>query len=421
MSSGINIRDNKFSFSDLAANLKFIDNIELGYQPNKTNSGAHTIAIGSQTGIINQGTFGIAIGYQAGQLNQGSNAIAIGEQAGQLNQGSDAITIGEQAGQDQQKPFAIAVGTNAGQNNQGTAAIALGSNAGYSQQELYSVSMGTLSGYNNQGTASVAIGTAAGQMNQSANNIAIGNSAGQMNQGTNSIAIGSNTGQNNQPSNSIILNASGNPLNSTTSGLFLNPVRKQDNDFVLLYKRDTFEIIKRTNVFNYVGDLKYSSRMTDDDQWLICDGRSLLVNDYPELFAVIEYTFGGSGANFNLPNPRSRVLGAIGQGSGLTNRTLGQNVGTETHTLTINQMPGHTHTITDPGHTHLAGGNSQAVQIQFLEKEVCDNDFLQTNTGVSTTGITINSSGGGQSHDIMQPTLFIGNLFVYAKYIDYTG
>ena len=420
MSSGINIRDNKFSFSDLTANLKLVDFIELGYQPNKTNSGAHSIAIGSQTGITNQGTFGIAIGYQAAQYNQQTNAIAIGEQAGQLNQGSDAIAIGEQPGQDQQKPFAIAVGTNAGQNNQGTASIALGSNAGYSQQELYSVSMGTLSGYIHQGTASVAIGIAAGQMNQSANSIAIGNSAGQINQSANSIAIGTAAGQTNQSANSIILNASGNVLNSSTSGLFLTPIRKQDNDFVLAYNRNTSEIIKRSNVFNYVGDLKYSSRTTDDDQWLICDGRSLSVTEYSELFAAIGYSFGGSGANFNLPDPRSRVLGLIGQGPGLSNRTLGQNVGAETHTLTTNEMPAHNHTINDPGHRHTGFPNgSRSISIEiFLARDV---PFIIQNTGSSTTGIVINNTGGGLPHNIMQPTIFVGNLFVYVKYIDYTG
>ena len=401
MSSGINIRDNRFSFSDLTANFKFVENLQIGYQPDKTNSGAHSIAIGTDTGVFNQGTFGIAIGYQTAQYNQRTNAIAIGEQAGQNSQGSNAIAIGEQAGQNQQKPFGISIGTNAGKNSQGTASVALGYSAGYTNQDVNSIAIGTLTGYNNQGQYS----------------IAIGENAGQNNQGQYSISLGANAGKLNQPSNSIIINASGNTLNSNTSGLFLRPIRKGDNDFILFYKRSTSEVIKRINVFIRVGDLKYTSRTTDDDQWFICDGRSLSVAQYPLLFAIIGYTFGGSGANFNLPDPRSRILGAIGQGSGLSNRTSGQNVGAETHTLTIPQMPNHNHTITDPGHTHpYLGDNGE----RFLGADVLPStrntkktSNNMPNTSSSTTGITINNTGGNQPHNIMQPTLFIGNLFVY--------
>jgi hypothetical protein len=40
-------------------------------------------------------------------------------------------------------------------------------------------------------------------------------------------------------------------------------------------------------------------------------------------------------------------------------------------------------------------------------------DYNQT-TGSSVTGITINNTGGGGAHNIMQPTIFIGNVFIYS-------
>jgi microcystin-dependent protein len=396
-----NIR-NQFSFSDLTSNLKLIDTIELGYQPNKTNSGAYSIAIGSQTGTTNQGAYGIAIGYQAGQLNQSSNAIA----------------LGTNSGQNQQKPFAIALGNNAGQNFQGTASIALGTNSGQNQQKPFAVALGTNSGQTNQGANAIAIGTGAGQHNQGTNSIAVGTSAGQNNQGTNSIAIGTAAGQTNQSANSIILNATGNALNSTTSGLFVDPIRnRNDSDNILLYKPDTFEIVRQPYPV-LIGDLKYSLSSIDHNGWLLCNGRLLSITQYPQLFALIGYSFGGSGNTFALPDPRSRTLGFIGQGAGLSNRTLGQNVGSETHNVNVSELPTHTHTIIDPGHTHSfdrVGDFLELVEVDLDVAAIAAKRTFPLNTsGSSTTGITIDSSGAGQSYSLFQPTLFIGNIFIYS-------
>jgi microcystin-dependent protein len=414
-----NVRNqNQFSFSDLTSNLKLMDVIELGYQPHKTNSGAHSISIGSQTGTTNQGTFGIAIGYQAGQLNQSLNAIAIGTNSGQI----------------QQKPFAIAVGTDAGQNFQGTASIALGSNAGQNQQKINSIAIGTNSGQTNQGsdatalgtsagqfnqgTNSIALGTGAGQHNQGTNSIAIGTNAGQHNQGTNSISIGTSAGQTNQHSNSIILNASGNPLNSTTSGLFVNPIRnRNDSSNIVLYKPDTFEVIRQPYPV-LIGDLKYSLSNIDHNGWLLCDGRMLSIIQYPKLFSLISYSFGGSGGMFALPDPRSRTLGFVGQGAGLSNRTLGQNVGLETHNVSISELPNHTHVVNDPGHLHSFVRRSEFFEFVDVDLDISSiaaKDSYPINiSGSSTTGITIDSAGGGQSYSLYQPVLFIGNIFIYS-------
>jgi microcystin-dependent protein len=65
------------------------------------------------------------------------------------------------------------------------------------------------------------------------------------------------------------------------------------------------------------------------------------------LFAAIGYNYGGSGGSFNLPNLQNRV--PVGRGSG-TFGSLNATGGAETHTLTVAQMPSHTH-IQDP-HNH---------------------------------------------------------------------
>jgi len=169
--------------------------------------------------------------------------------------------------------------------------------------------------------------------------------------------------------------------------------------------------------FNHVGDIKMSVYNGDFYGWLKCDGRSLSRTTYADLFAVISTSFGSAdGDSFNLPDCRGRVLGGLGQGSGLTNRTLGNTVGAETHTLTTAEMPSHNHEITDPGHTHTYVNQvgDQNTDNAFSTETAADQfDYSQT-TGSSTTGITVNNAGGGNAHNNMQPTLFISHVYIYS-------
>ena len=96
--------------------------------------------------------------------------------------------------------------------------------------------------------------------------------------------------------------------------------------------------------------------------WLLCDGSSMSTTTYAALFAVIGYTYGGSGANFNLPDLRGRTAfgkdnmnNVPGTGGGDAGRltsgsassfdgdTLGATGGDEEHTLTTAQLAAHTH------------------------------------------------------------------------------
>ena len=86
---------------------------------------------------------------------------------------------------------------------------------------------------------------------------------------------------------------------------------------------------------------------TPPANWLICDGSALDTTTYAALFAAIGYTYGGSGANFNLPNLRDR----FGLGASATN-ALAATGGEATHLLTAAEIPAHTHPITDHTHTH---------------------------------------------------------------------
>ena len=76
--------------------------------------------------------------------------------------------------------------------------------------------------------------------------------------------------------------------------------------------------------FNITGDMKHSVRNTDHNGWLLCDGRALAIEQYPELYDVIGTSFGNPTQGcFSLPDCRGRVLGGIGHGNGLSVRNLG--------------------------------------------------------------------------------------------------
>lgn len=183
-----------------------------------------------------------------------------------------------------------------------------------------------------------------------------------------------------------------------------------------------------------VGDQKVSYTSVDHMGWLLCDGRALSTETYALLFGVIGYDFGGSGNTFNLPDPRGRAVGIAGQGSGLTNRDIGNSVGTETHTLSIAEMPTHNHgdtggaTISGGNHTHTYLG-IQAQQASTLSPttDVAENDPrpTETTTGTGEHSHTLTAQGGGNAHNNMQPTLFAGNMFIYSgkvvqQYFPYT-
>ena len=172
-----------------------------------------------------------------------------------------------------------------------------------------------------------------------------------------------------------------------------------------------------------VGDTKTSLVESDHLGWLKCDGRLLNVSDYYFLYQLIGNIYGGNSRTFNLPNPAGQVIGIIGSGVGLTTRAYGASVGEETHVLTIPEMPTHNHNITDPGHNHTYTNqpNTASPAVSLTTMDVASNSSASQNTGNKTTGITINNTGGSQAHNNMQPTLFVGNLFIFSGKIEKTN
>ena len=101
--------------------------------------------------------------------------------------------------------------------------------------------------------------------------------------------------------------------------------------------------------------LAYPSATAPSTAFILCDGTSLsITGTYADLFALIGYTYGGSGANFFLPNIKGKTIVGF-DGTDSTFNPLGKVGGAKTHTLTISEMPGHTHPV--PG-TSVSGSVS---------------------------------------------------------------
>lgn len=143
-------------------------------------------------------------------------------------------------------------------------------------------------------------------------------------------------------------------------------------------------------------------------RWLICDGRAISRTTYSALFAIFGTLYGtGDGATtFNLPDLRGRVPAGADSSTiaGAANRvttganTLGGSGGSERVALSISEMPSHTHGFTSGG-SAIAGGTGTTANM--------------TTGGGSFVQTAISNTGGGASHQNMQPYLIV-NWIVYA-------
>lgn len=146
---------------------------------------------------------------------------------------------------------------------------------------------------------------------------------------------------------------------------------------------------------------------------------------YPRLFSVIGYTYGQSGDLFRLPDSRGRVDIGSGQGTGLTERLLGNKGGAETHILSESEMPSHTHIQNPHDHTQATHSHSFTGRTVSLRTgtDVLVEDVLRADSGSRGTNsiapvinygtATNQNTGGGAAHNNMQPFIVATRMIKY--------
>ena len=194
----------------------------------------------------------------------------------------------------------------------------------------------------------------------------------------------------------------------------------------------------KNNVYLPVGTIIQYAGANAPGGWLLCNGQFVSKVTYSALFEVIQNLYGSSPnvGTFQIPDFSGRVPVGPASGNGFN---LADKYGSSNHTLTVNEMPTHSHTATsdvEAGHIHhyqdayfaenrgLGGG-----KFGTSAGTDGDNDFIWRTPGGSFSNIpanietsiagghnhsiNVNSSGGGNSFSIMQPHLVIHYLIKY--------
>ncbi|WP_114592016.1 phage tail protein [Euzebya pacifica] len=151
----------------------------------------------------------------------------------------------------------------------------------------------------------------------------------------------------------------------------------------------------------YLGDLMLFGGNFAPRGWMDCNGQLLAISSNTALFSLLGTIYGGDGrTTFALPDLRGRLPIAAGNGPGLTSRSQGQKAGQELHTLSLNEMGSHSHTITAAdadATTEDPDGNLFATSTDPL---------YRSGPGAGTLAAgAAGSSGGDQAHENRMPSI----------------
>jgi microcystin-dependent protein len=155
----------------------------------------------------------------------------------------------------------------------------------------------------------------------------------------------------------------------------------------------------------YVGEVRIFTGNFAPSGWMFCNGQLLAISGNETLFQLIGTTYGGDGEeSFALPNLRSRVPLHRGTGPDGIAYPIAQMAGTEGVTLTVQQIPIHTHPLTASvavGSTGNPGGSLLAEGPGGIQPYIEDSPAVAMNAG------SVVPAGGSQPHENSQPFLCI--------------
>lgn len=151
----------------------------------------------------------------------------------------------------------------------------------------------------------------------------------------------------------------------------------------------------------YIGEIRILPYTFTPVNWAPCNGQLLNIAQYQALYSIIGTTYGGNGtSDFRLPDLRGRVPLSQGTRPGLSSYQIGQMVGTETVTLTGDELPRHSHGL----HASTEAPDT-ASPVNALPAKGPTTIYAAPDPAALKTmeAETIRAEGGGRSHNNMAP------------------
>jgi len=190
------------------------------------------------------------------------------------------------------------------------------------------------------------------------------------------------------------------PSNVLRSASDFNELKSIDDDEYLFLDIDgTFSKINTKSIEPFLGEIVIFAFNFAPRGWAQCSGQLLPINQNQALFSLLGTMYGGNGqTTFALPDIRGRVPVGIGHGNGLTPWSPGDKRGTESHSLTVDEIPFHTHTIRVASST----GNEQSPQGHYLAGAASGvPSWSEMSSGYNPTAVA--QTGNSQPHNNRQP------------------
>jgi microcystin-dependent protein len=152
----------------------------------------------------------------------------------------------------------------------------------------------------------------------------------------------------------------------------------------------------------FVGEIRIFAGNFAPSGWALCNGQILPISQNTALFSLLGNAYGGNGiSTFGLPDLRGRAPILFGQGPGLTDRVRGEALGAETHTLSVAEIPAHTH----PLGASAANGTSDAVAGGVMARSPAAIPQFEASADTMLAPSTVATTGDSQPHNNMQPYL----------------
>lgn len=153
----------------------------------------------------------------------------------------------------------------------------------------------------------------------------------------------------------------------------------------------------------FIGEIKMFGGNFAPRGFAFCDGQLLSISQNTALFAILGTTYGGDGrTTFGLPDLRGRVPVHAGTGPGLSSYRIGQKGGTETTTITVANLPAHSHpyaapAVSEDGNTSVPTGAVPG------GTKVLDKEYSTEAPNTTMKSGAVGNTGGNQAIDNVQP------------------